>query len=212
MQTNNAQQATFVAYPQMVTNLFKTMPTDALTLLHATVGMAGETAELLELYRDQIRSVSLAALAGETLDKVVKELGDWRFYAQAVWNIYGWEWDSFVLPLPGGSGGLQFAIENMVIHSGAILDVSKKAWAYESEADARVLYEQMEHALAGYADALFYVGISDDAVCDANQEKLGKRFPNGVYSNADALARADKADEFQPGNKLPVDDKVHTIG
>jgi hypothetical protein len=198
MQDNNqVVQPSFVSYPQMVTNLFKTLETDAATLHHATTGMAGETAELLEAFRD-FRAVPLVSLSNGDLDAFYKELGDWRFYTQAVWNIYGWEMDSFVLPMPGSSGGLSVAIENMIIHSGAALDLSKKDWVTGKEVDARLLLEQMEGALAGYRDVLFYVGVTDEHICELNREKLALRHPSGAYSDAAQIARADNADEFQP--------------
>jgi hypothetical protein len=207
MQANNQVQPAFVAYQQMVENLFKKLETDELTLHHATTGMAGETAEILDLFR-LWRNKPLHTLAGADLDNFALELGDWRFYTQKVWNIYGWEYDSFVLPMPGSTGGLTFAVENVIIHSGAILDLSKKAWIYGKEVDARDLLEQMEGAMAAYQDVLFFMGFSDDHICKRNAEKLAIRFPDGVYSNADAIARADKADEFQPGT---VADKIISI-
>lgn len=191
MQTSNAQQRTVRPYPEMVARLFKTLDTDAATLHHATTGMAGETAELLEGFV-AFRKQEIGTI-GKSLDNMREELGDWRFYAQAVWNIYGWEMDSFVLPLPGSSGTVRNAIDQLIIHSGAILDISKKDWIYGKEVDARALHEQMEGALAAYKDILHTMGWTDLLICNDNRNKLAKRYPEGVYSDTDAIARADKA-------------------
>lgn len=191
MNTNNtavAKTSNFLPFPQMVENLFKALGTDEATLMHATVGMSGEAAELLAGLREHYRNPA----NNETLDNLVEELGDWRFYAQKVWTIYGWEWDSFALPPVNDTDDVQELSITFTIGSGDVLDISKKSWVYAKELDALKLYDAMVVAVAAYRDMLVRFGWTDEFICDVNQTKLAKRYPNGVYSNADAIARADK--------------------
>jgi hypothetical protein len=123
-------------------------------------------------------------------------MGDFRFYMQAVWNIYGWEWDSFVLPMPlplqPNDGVTVLSIE-----AGNALDISKKDWIYGKPVDVQALLDVMARMLGAYRDLILFFGWTDECVQDANRAKLAKRYPDGVYSNADAIARADKVEYKQ---------------
>jgi NTP pyrophosphatase (non-canonical NTP hydrolase) len=75
--------------------------------------------------------------------------------------------------------------------AGELVDAVKKTWAYGQPLDAQNVVEEL-------GDLLFYVqhmankqGVSLQYLLEENIVKLTKRFPNG-YSNADAIARADK--------------------
>ena len=75
--------------------------------------------------------------------------------------------------------------------AGEIIDAVKKTWAYGKPLDFENLVEEI-------GDLLFYVQalcnllhVTVDSVVGDNVVKLNKRYPTG-YSDADAIARADK--------------------
>lgn len=194
-QGQTAQEQTGVhPYPVMVENLFKNMDTDAGTLMHAAAGAAGEAGELLEGLRNVDEEFT-------SLGNVTEELGDIRFYLQKIWNIYGWEWDSFVLPLPDLQNLSVFrTVERIVIECSAILDIAKKQWVYGKDVDVVALHLHTERMLTAYRDLILFYGWSDGHIQRVNREKLAKRYPAGVYTNEAAIARADKAPSDEATN------------
>lgn len=78
--------------------------------------------------------------------------------------------------------------------SGELLDAIKKAVIYQRPLDIRNVIEELgdiEFFLQGLRMAL---AIDRADVLAANIEKLQKRYATGGYSNAQAIARADKED------------------
>lgn len=77
----------YIPYSQMVKNLFAKMDSETLELLHAAVGISGESGELLD-------AVKKHWAYGKELDvqNVMEELGDLVFYMQAMMNMFGWTW------------------------------------------------------------------------------------------------------------------------
>lgn len=79
--------------------------------------------------------------------------------------------------------------------AGELLDAIKKLWAYEKPMTEAV----MENIVEELGDLEFYMqllrlklGLQREYILEKNADKLGKRYADG-YSNAAALARADKA-------------------
>jgi NTP pyrophosphatase (non-canonical NTP hydrolase) len=72
-----------IRYDEFVRKLFKPA-NDFWMLAHAVMGVTGEAGELCDAIKKHI-------IYGKELDRtnVVEELGDLRFYMQAVQNIYG---------------------------------------------------------------------------------------------------------------------------
>ncbi len=72
-----------VRYDSFVALLFKQMPTP-LMHLHAALGVAGEAGELADAIKKE-------HIYGKPTDRanIVEELGDLRFYLQAVQQLYG---------------------------------------------------------------------------------------------------------------------------
>lgn len=70
-----------MTYAKFVNGLFKQMGTPASSLMHATVGISGEAGELLDAAKKHW-------VYGKELDRenIIEELGDLRFYYQAVLN------------------------------------------------------------------------------------------------------------------------------
>lgn len=78
--------------------------------------------------------------------------------------------------------------------AGELLDAVKKAWVYGKPLDTQNIYEEL-------GDMLFYIqamcnvdGVSLQDIMQRNIDKLRARYPEG-YSNAAAVARADKKGE-----------------
>jgi len=72
-----------VRYDQMVLQLFKADTAPAM-LTHAVLGIAGEAGELVD-------AIKKHTIYGKPLDRenVIEELGDLRFYIQAMQNVLG---------------------------------------------------------------------------------------------------------------------------
>lgn len=87
-QTNNVfrrvAMGEILSYPSFVDKLFKECDTVALTLHHATTGIAGEGGELLDASKK-------CWIYNKPLDvaNVIEELGDLRFYYQKALNMLG---------------------------------------------------------------------------------------------------------------------------
>lgn len=75
---------------------------------------------------------------------------------------------------------------------GEALDAAKKHWAYGKELDEENLKEELGDAIFYIVAACNLMGWTLAEVMEANVVKLSKRYPQGVYSNEQAIARADK--------------------
>lgn len=165
-------------YAVMVSNLFKAGASQAEELMHAAIGMSGESAEFA---------------AADGLQNAIEELGDLEFYAEAFRQKLGISLEDTVRarqvsPLVT----LGTMAHHLSVVTGDILDHTKKVWVYGRQPDAATfveLFGRLEGITQRIRDIL---GVNQKVILDANQAKLGKRYPEGVYTSADALARADK--------------------
>ena len=87
--------------------------------------------------------------------------------------------------------------------AGELLDAIKKHCVYQKQIN-------MENVIEEAGDILFYLtgllndlNISVEDCVKANIDKLSKRYPAGSYSNAAAIARADKDAETKEVNSIP---------
>lgn len=79
--------------------------------------------------------------------------------------------------------------------AGELLDAVKKAVIYRKPLDMQNVIEEMgdiEFYMEGLRQSL---GFTREDTLKANTAKLLERYPNGVYTNGAAQARADKVDE-----------------
>ena len=75
----------------------------------------------------------------------------------------------------------QFAVENLFVAAGAIADNIKKVFGHGHELNA----EELSRLLGIYVERLFVLSQgSEEAIWEANIEKLRKRYPNGFSSEA----------------------------
>lgn len=175
-------------YPSMVKCLFKQMPGHGAVMLHACIGIAGETGEL-----------RMAC----TRPDIFEESGDLEFYIEGAWQAM----QASVVDRLKMVSNFQFIAESDVrathvnignlmdnIHSvGAdILDHAKKVWVYEDgnrDEQIATLLCILEYNLLRLYELL---GTTRTEIRALNMTKLGKRYSSKQYSNEQALARKDK--------------------
>lgn len=82
--TSKQQEGELPSYAEFVDKLMKPMDTVALNLHHAATGMSGESGEVIDITKKVwIQNKPL------DVDHLIKELGDMRFYYQAMINFLG---------------------------------------------------------------------------------------------------------------------------
>lgn len=80
---------------------------------------------------------------------------------------------------------------------GELLDAIKKSWAYGKPVDFLNIVEELSDLEFYMAAMRQHLGISRDTVLAFNMRKLKERYPQGKYSDSDAIARADKIEATQ---------------
>lgn len=95
---------------------------------------------------------------------------------------------------------LHHAATGMAGETGEILDITKKVWIYNKPLDVEHLIEELGDQRFYYQATLNMLGLSDADIQAANTVKLRKRYPDGIYSDAAAQARADKQPEALSAN------------
>lgn len=177
-----------VNYAEMVRRLFKPMDGVGARMMHACIGIAGESGE-----------IRVAA----TRANLLEECGDSEFYIEAAWQELPAELrleqaiSLYAVPV--------FGDINAELHriSSELLDHAKKVWVYGGAKGKRD--EQIADLLIEYEHTLgavyHFLGVQRHDVQLENMLKLfvGKdgtaaRYASGQYSDAEALNRADKAD------------------
>lgn len=114
-----------------------------------------------------------------------RQSGEWAPYAQFVENL-GKE-----MSTPGEEA--HHHTTGMSGEAGELLDITKKTWIYGKPLDIEHIIEEMGDLRWYYQSMLNMLGLTDEDIQAANTVKLQKRYPSGVYSNEQAIARADKA-------------------
>lgn len=90
------------------------------------------------------------------------------------------------------AASLMHAAIGIAGEGGEILDATKKHWVYEKPLDVPNMLEEMGDIYFYMQKIMNMFGWTLLDIQMANRAKLGKRYPDGVYSNKDAQARADK--------------------
>lgn len=177
-----------VSYDQMVRNLFKPMGSKEASFLHAAIGISGECGELL---------------VASSIENIVEELGDIEFYVEAGYQVLGGRRTPLAdsLEVAGSDPCMHQVLGTVTIAlsstSARLLDLAKKGWVYNKPMDENVeralRYELMRIELM-MEQLREMIGVRRPDVLGANQGKLGKRYPEGVYTDQAAQTRADKPD------------------
>jgi hypothetical protein len=164
-----------IRYDQFVRWLFKA-DTEPMMALHSVLGLSGELGELIE--------------ADQSFDErgVIEDAGDFEFYLQAVRNHYGivrssvQDFGQVLMPSEHPEVRLTIAV-------GELVDVVKREYIYGKPRDMealRIAITKTENAMRAYYP------IPRISILQANANKLSKSYSALRYSDADAIARADK--------------------
>jgi phosphoribosyl-ATP pyrophosphohydrolase len=182
-------------YPGMVRGLFtKELGGADGQRMHATIGIAGECAELVPAY----------LLPDE--DNFIEESGDALFYFQALLNMTGYD----IRELEAMGSTVNQTVQDYEMHclsycAGELLDQAKKCWVYGREFDASKFKQAMANWIIAFEEFLRwdsprtgdgeYLTLDDCMAHNQNKLVTGKkpRYAGGSYSDAAAIARADKA-------------------
>ena len=169
-----------MTYTEMVAKLFKRDDNPIVMMVHAAIGIAGESGELR------------AATARENS---LEECGDMLFYIEALIQQLPSMPNNFET-LEGPDSPITHAtvVDNIHILSSEILDTIKKTWVYGRDLKELVLWDLLE-TLSDNVE--YYItevaGSTLQEVMNSNMQKLlTKRYATGSYSDEQALARKDK--------------------
>lgn len=192
---------TLKPYGEMVHSLFKGggYHARAEALTHAAIGIIGEVVEL-----------------GNSTDRdnTIEESGDLEFYIEAAVQS--------LVAMPATVPVLEFDVrklvalhvekcieegrqitfqtivmQDMLTAAADLLDLSKKLWIYGKPLDEDMtvaLCMNIGRVLANLRRSYTLNELTVDAVREANQLKLGIRYPAGVFSEQHAQQRLDKVE------------------
>lgn len=184
---NTIAKYEFPSYPVMIERLFKKIEDGDNpygTLMHAAVGVVGETIELQD-FKDKAH--------------FIEEAGDLEFYLEAMAQAIIANLES-ALPEPVtvwvGAQSEVNVFGNIVSAGGDIVDLAKKSWVYRKPLNVEGLVNCAE-IIRQHLNWLYnHFDTTREEVLYENQVKLigpEGRFREGFYSDAAAIARADKA-------------------
>ena len=110
---------------------------------------------------------------------------------------------------------LQASILHMAVgvsgEAGELLDAIKKHAVYQKQLDINNVIEEAGDILFYLTGLLNELGLTIEECMEANVAKLSKRYPQHQYSNAAAIARADKLDVVEEPVALKDDDDLADI-
>lgn len=89
-------------------------------------------------------------------------------------------------------GKLLHAAIGLAGESGELIDTVKKHLIYGKELDLENVKEELGDILFFAAMAANALGVSLEEIAESNFAKLSKRYPNGVFTQKDAIERLDK--------------------
>jgi NTP pyrophosphatase (non-canonical NTP hydrolase) len=87
--------------------------------------------------------------------------------------------------------------------AGELLDEVKKHCVYQKQIDIPHIIEEAGDILFYLTGLLNELDLSLEGCISANREKLSRRYASGRYSNEQAIARADKAEEVKQEKSIP---------
>jgi hypothetical protein len=181
------------SFEQMVKDLFKLSVGHGAPMMHAAIGIIGESGEL--------RTCS-------SRKDIVEESGDLEFYVEAAWQqvkyatreTYFQSYANDNLLLHCGEITLGNVLDKIHVSSSLVLNHAKKIWVYEDGSRDADIVIHLCHIEVFLLSLYEMIGITRQEIRTANQdkllgnEKIRGRYMTGVYSNEQALARADKVE------------------
>ena len=194
MQTNQ--------YQALAMRTAKMFPTLQANLDHAALGIGSETGELAETIAGNWMELS----DSQGVVNIGEECGDGCWYAALMSDTMNWKFEDLLITDPAVVREMSFGLHKaaqtfspaalqlmLTAFSGEILTIIKGFQVYNKTPDA----DKLKRYLSLYVTTLAFMsevhGLLFADVLDTNIAKLQKRFPD-KYSDADALARADKVE------------------
>lgn len=176
-----------IRYDQFVKILFKG-DIESMMAIHAAIGVCGEVGELIE-------AQYLKDPADGSIAPVKEEGGDLEFYLQAIRNHYNVSRSS-VASFQQSRISKPTYEELLVIAAGELADAIKREYIYGKPRDLRAIC-----AALAWIDNITPMLYRRDEVIQLNAEKLSQRYVGLKYTDAAAIARADKSGEAGDSNE-----------
>lgn len=154
------------------------------------VSYLGASAELLQNLADQpMNEVWIHSDAVNHVLDLAKRLGEEH---RTMYLPYSYMVEKLFNKMNSREEALMHAAIGMAGEAGEAIDCIKKMWVYKKPLDPVNLLEELGDLTFYIQAALNLMGWTWADVRMANRMKLAKRYPDGVYSNEAAQARADK--------------------
>lgn len=155
----------------------------------SAAGIAGEAAELAEVFRDWVLVESVAEY---NCEKLLKEAGDVCWYIAHLLTTVDLAFEPVLAdwkatPLPEDSAAAKLI--DFLISAGKLADYLKKVAFHKIEIDKAKMLERLKPVGRGWL-ALVESDFSVETVFADNIAKLRVRYPAG-FNTADSLARKD---------------------
>ena len=189
-------------YQALAMRTAKMFPTHEMNLIHAALGIGSETGELAETIGGNWMDVPGA----QGVINIGEECGDGCWYAALASHHMGWKFETMLITNPAALREMSYSLHKASqTFSPAALQICLSAFAGEilTIIKAYAVYgkpmneEKLNEMLSLYVTSLAFIaevhGLLFADVLGQNIAKLQKRFPD-KYSDADALARADKVE------------------
>lgn len=185
-------------YQPLAIRTVKWMGSPLADMNHAALGIGSETGELSE-------TVALAWMRMPfDANNLAEEIGDICWYVALMSQVNGWKFEDLILD-PATASDMSPALAKAVLgrnpvalclmlagFSGDILTLVKATVIYGKVLDDVLLKRKLSLFLTTASLLADIHGFSfEEVALQGNIDKLRKRYPN-AYTNADALARADK--------------------
>jgi len=190
----------FNEYQPLAMRTAKMFPDMSMNLIHAALGIGSETGELAET----VNAIWMDLPTPSDSSNIREEIGDASWYAALLCAHMGWEFGRLIVWDQEGVRDLSFALykassvaspvavhECLVGFAGEILTIIKAHAIYGKPLPAEKLMEQTALYITSLAYLSEMYAVDYAVALDYNIEKLRRRYPD-KYSDADALARADK--------------------
>ncbi len=161
----------------------------------AALGLAGEAAEVTALFEEygaklQAAPEQLEAVTDEFTKKLILELGDTLWYVAAILDSFGLDCseiddqlsdyeaiDTLLAQLAGFNPARLCA--SLSMHAGAACDRIKKAEWHGKDLDLDDLIADLSNVSVVISEIGLRIKAGMGEICQANVEKLEKRYPNG---------------------------------
>lgn len=188
-------------YQPLAIRTAKPMPTFALNLEHAAIGMITEIGE----FATPVKRIAVYGkeMTDEMRANMLEELGDTMWYAALASETLGLTLSGVrdahpeIAPDVDGKGGLLRLTKYLHLAAGTVVFYSMTADSRDLHlVDRRTLAESLAAIVALISEACLLLGSTIEEQMDANITKLMDkqkgRYASGTYSDEAAEARADK--------------------